>query len=112
MTQIHPSATVAPGAVIGEGCRIGPGCLVGPRWCSRTMSSLIGHVVVEGRTRIGADSKVFPFATIGMAPQDLKYRDQPTAARSARARSSASTPPSIAAASAATASPASAPTAC
>ena len=78
MTEIHPTATVAPGAVIGEGCRIGPGCVVGPEVVLDAGVELISHVVVDGQTRLGAGVRVFPFATIGMAPQDLKYKNEPT----------------------------------
>ncbi|CAH0271357.1 acyl-ACP--UDP-N-acetylglucosamine O-acyltransferase [Roseomonas sp. CECT 9278] len=78
MTQIHPTAAVAPGAVIGQGCRIGPGCVVGADVVLEDNVELIAHVVVDGHTRLGRGVRVFPFATIGMAPQDLKYRDQPT----------------------------------
>jgi UDP-N-acetylglucosamine acyltransferase len=78
MAQIHPTAAVAPGAVIGEGCRIGPGCVVGPDAVLEADVELIAHVVVDGHTRIGRGVRVFPFATIGMAPQDLKYRNEPT----------------------------------
>lgn len=78
MAQIHPTAAVAPGAVIGEGCRIGPGCVVGPDVVLEDAVELIAHVVVDGHTRLGRGVRVFPFATIGMAPQDLKYRNEPT----------------------------------
>lgn len=78
MTDIHPGAVVSPGAVIGEGCRIGPGCVVGPEVVLGANVELIAHVVVDGRTTIGAGARVFPFASIGMAPQDLKYKDEPT----------------------------------
>ncbi|WP_198372893.1 acyl-ACP--UDP-N-acetylglucosamine O-acyltransferase [Roseomonas rosulenta] len=78
MAEIHPTAAVAPGAVIGEGCRIGPGCVIGPDVVLEQDVELIAHVVVDGHTRIGRGVRVFPFATIGMAPQDLKYRNEPT----------------------------------
>lgn len=78
MADIHPTAAVAPGAVIGAGCRIGPGCVVGPDVVLEDGVELIAHVVVDGHTRLGAGVRVFPFATIGMAPQDLKYRNEPT----------------------------------
>ncbi len=78
MAEIHPTATVADGAVIGLGCRIGPGCVIGPDVVLEDNVELIAHVVVEGRTRLGAGVRVFPFATIGMAPQDLKYKNEPT----------------------------------
>lgn len=78
MVDIHPTAAVAPSAVIGEGCRIGPACVVGPHVELGAGVELISHVVVDGYTRIGDGVRVFPFATIGMAPQDLKYRGEPT----------------------------------
>ncbi|MEO3472866.1 acyl-ACP--UDP-N-acetylglucosamine O-acyltransferase [Roseomonas sp. CAU 1739] len=78
MTEIHPTAAVAPGAVIGQDCRIGPGCVVGPDVVLEAGVELLSHVVVDGHTRLGAGVRVFPFATIGMAPQDLKYKNEPT----------------------------------
>ncbi len=78
MTNIHPTAAVAPGAVIGQGCTIGPACVVGPEVVLGDGVELISHVVVDGRTRLGDGVKVFPFATVGMAPQDLKYKGEPT----------------------------------
>lgn len=78
MAEIHPTAAVAAGAVIGEGCRIGPGCVVGPDVVLEDGVELVSHVVVDGHTRLGAGVRVFPFATIGMAPQDLKYKGEPT----------------------------------
>ncbi len=78
MADIHPTAAVAPGAVIGEGCRIGPGCVVGPDVVLEENVELIAHAVIDGHTRLGRGVRVFPFATIGMAPQDLKYKGEPT----------------------------------
>lgn len=78
MTEIHPTAAVAPGAVIGQGCRIGPGCVIGAEVVLEDEVELIAHVVVDGQTRLGRGVRVFPFATIGMAPQDLKYRGEAT----------------------------------
>jgi UDP-N-acetylglucosamine acyltransferase len=78
MADIHPTAAVASGAAIGAGCRIGPGCVVGPDVVLEDGVELVAHVVVDGHTRVGAGARVFPFASIGMAPQDLKYRNEPT----------------------------------
>ena len=75
---IHPGAFVAPGAVIGAGCRIGPGCVVSAEAVLGVGVELIAHVVVDGRVALGDGVKVFPFATIGLAPQDLKYQGEPT----------------------------------
>ncbi len=78
MTQIHPTALVAPGAKLGLGVEIGPFCTVGPDVEIGDGALLISHVVVEGHTAIGAGARLFPFCTVGMAPQDLKYRGEPT----------------------------------
>jgi len=90
---IHATAIVADGATIGEGVRIGPFCTVGAEVVLGARARLISHVVLDGRTRIGEDAVLYPFCTVGMAPQDLKYRGEPT--RSARGPSCASTSPSI-----------------
>jgi UDP-N-acetylglucosamine acyltransferase len=75
---IHPRAIVAPGATIEDGARIGPWCQIGPHVTIEADADLVSHVVVDGHTRIGAGAKLFPFCTVGMAPQDLKYKDEPT----------------------------------
>jgi UDP-N-acetylglucosamine acyltransferase len=75
---IHPGAFVAAGAQIGEGCRIGPGCVVGAEAVLGRGVELVAHVVIDGRVTLGEGVKVFPFATIGLAPQDLKYKGEPT----------------------------------
>ncbi|MFT9143549.1 MAG: acyl-ACP--UDP-N-acetylglucosamine O-acyltransferase, partial [Acetobacter orientalis] len=77
-TVIHPTAIVAPEAQIGRGVSIGPWCTVGPHVVIEDNAELISHVVVDGHTRLGAGSRYFPFCTIGMAPQDLKYKGEPT----------------------------------
>ncbi len=78
MPDIHPTAIVEPGATVGEGVRIGPWCHVGPEVVLEPGARLISHAVVDGRTRIGADAVMFPFCSVGLAPQDLKYRGEPT----------------------------------
>jgi UDP-N-acetylglucosamine acyltransferase len=75
---IHPSAIVEPGAQLGEGVRIGPWCHVGPRVQIGAGARLISHVVVDGDTVIGDEAVLYPFCTVGMAPQDLKYKNEPT----------------------------------
>ncbi|MBX9596109.1 MAG: acyl-ACP--UDP-N-acetylglucosamine O-acyltransferase [Roseomonas sp.] len=75
---IHPAAHVAPGASIGPGCRIGPGCVVSADAVLEAGVELMAHVVVDGRAFIGAGAKIYPFATIGLPPQDLKYKGEPT----------------------------------
>ena len=75
---IHPTALVEDGARIGTGCRIGPFCIIGPDVVLGEDCELKSHVVVMGRTTIGARTKIFPFASIGHAPQDLKYSGEPS----------------------------------
>ena len=76
--SVHPSAVVAEGARIPESCTVGPYCTVGAEVELGEECRLISHVVIDGRTRIGAGNSFYPFATIGMAPQDLKYKGEPT----------------------------------
>jgi UDP-N-acetylglucosamine acyltransferase len=76
--SIDPRAAVAPGARLGHGVVVGPWCSVGPDVVLSDHVRLISHAVIDGHTRIGEGAVVFPFATIGMAPQDLKYKGEPT----------------------------------
>lgn len=73
-TRIHPQAVVDPAAEIGEDCEIGPFCVVGPNVVLGAGCRLNSHVVVDGHTRIGAGCTLFPFASIGVQSQDLKFR--------------------------------------
>lgn len=81
---IHSSAIIAPGsfvaagARIAEGVTIGPFCTVGADVSLAAGVELISHVVIDGHTDIGEGVRVFPFATIGLAPQDLKYKGEAT----------------------------------
>jgi UDP-N-acetylglucosamine acyltransferase len=79
MPQIHPTAIVAPGARLADDVVIGPYCMVGERVSLGAGVTLRGHVVVEGRTEIGEGTRIFPFACIGLEPQDLKYRGEDSA---------------------------------
>lgn len=76
--RVHPTAIVAEGATIPESCLVGPYCTVGSEVALGEGCELVSHVVVDGRTRMGAGVKVFSFAAVGVAPQDLKYRGEPT----------------------------------
>jgi UDP-N-acetylglucosamine acyltransferase len=78
MESVHQTAIVHPDARIGEGCYIGPFSTVGPRVVLGERVSLTSHVVVDGDTVIGNDTQVYPFASIGLAPQDLKYGGEET----------------------------------
>ncbi|KQP61276.1 UDP-N-acetylglucosamine O-acyltransferase [Methylobacterium sp. Leaf399] len=73
---IHPSAVVEDGARLGEGVRIGPFCHVGPQVSLADGCELVSHVVVAGRTSVGARTTIYPFASIGHPPQDLKFRGE------------------------------------
>lgn len=76
--SIHPSAIVASGAVVPESCTVGPFSTIGPGVVLGEGCTLVSHVVLDGRTRIGARNVIHPFAAIGVAPQDLKYDGEPT----------------------------------
>ena len=76
--QIHPSAVVAETAQIADEVVIGPFCVVGPRVKLARGVKLVSHVVVDGSTEIGEDTTVYPFAVLGTAPQDLKYKGEDT----------------------------------
>jgi UDP-N-acetylglucosamine acyltransferase len=76
--SIHPSAIVAPGAVVPASCTIGPFSTIGPEVVLGEECTLISHVVLDGRTRIGSRNVFYPFCSVGVAPQDLKYKGEPT----------------------------------
>ncbi len=76
--SIHPTSVVAPGAVIPDSCTVGPFCTIGPEVVLGEECRLISHVVLDGRTRIGARNVIYPFASVGVPPQDLKYKGEPT----------------------------------
>ncbi|MBM3536565.1 MAG: acyl-ACP--UDP-N-acetylglucosamine O-acyltransferase [Alphaproteobacteria bacterium] len=78
MAEIHPTAIVDSGARLGERVRIGPYCVVGPHVELGPGVELVSHVVVAGHTNIGAESRVYPFASLGHPPQDLKYKGEPS----------------------------------
>ncbi len=76
--EIHASAVIEDGAVIGQGCRIGPFCCVGPKVVLGPKVHLKSHVVVTGITEVGEETVIFPFATVGEIPQDLKFKGEET----------------------------------
>jgi UDP-N-acetylglucosamine acyltransferase len=65
--------------VVPASCTIGPFCTIGPEVVLGEDCTLISHVVLDGRTRIGARNVIHPFTAIGVPPQDLKYKGEPTA---------------------------------
>ncbi len=76
--MIHPSSIIDPGARLGEGVKIGPFCTIGRDVVLENDVELVSHVAIDGHTRVETGAKIFPFATIGLAPQDLKYKGEPT----------------------------------
>jgi len=74
--SVHPTALVAEGARLGNGVKIGPFCIVGKDVVLGDDVELISHACVEGRTEIGAGTKIYPFASVGHRPQDLKYHGE------------------------------------
>jgi len=82
--SIDPSARVHPGALIGEGTLIGPHAVIGPDVRIGKRCRIGASVVIDGRTEIGDETQIFPMASVGLAPQDLKYKGEPTSLRIGR----------------------------
>lgn len=80
MASVHPTAIVAEGAVVPASCSVGPYCTIGPNVVLGEDCELVSHVVLDGHTTLGARNKVYSFACLGIAPQDLKYAGEPTRA--------------------------------
>jgi UDP-N-acetylglucosamine acyltransferase len=76
--SVHPSAVIAAGVRVPESCTVGPYCTIGPNVVLGENCALISHVVLDGRTRIGAANVFHPFCAVGVTPQDLKYLGEPT----------------------------------
>lgn len=75
---IHPSAFIEPGAEIGPGVSIGPFCVIGSQVRLAAGVELKSHVVIAGDTSVGEGTVIFPFASIGQDPQDLKFKGEHT----------------------------------
>ena len=78
MENIHPTAVIDPSAKVPASCKIGPYCVVGANVELGEECELVAHVVLEGPTKLGSHNKIFPFAAIGIGPQDLSYKGEPT----------------------------------
>lgn len=76
MPQIYPTSIIEPGASIAPSAKIGPYCVVGPKVELGENVELISHVAMAGRTSVGEGTRIFPFASIGHQPQDLKYKGE------------------------------------
>jgi UDP-N-acetylglucosamine acyltransferase len=76
--SIHPTALIADGAVVPASCTVGPYCTVSANVVLGEECELVSHVVLDGHTQLGRGVRVFSFACVGIAPQDLKYDGEPT----------------------------------
>jgi UDP-N-acetylglucosamine acyltransferase len=78
MGRIHATAVVHPEARVHETVEVGPFCVIGPKVKVGAGTRIGPHVVIEGDTTLGERNRVFPFASIGQVPQDLKYAGEDT----------------------------------
>jgi UDP-N-acetylglucosamine acyltransferase len=76
--NIHPTAIISPDATLAEGVEVGPYSIIGPDCHIGKNTSIGPHVVIESHTDIGEGCRIFQFASLGGAPQDLKYRGEAT----------------------------------
>ena len=76
--SIHPTAILAEGAQVPASCIVGPYCTIGPNVVLGEECELVSHVVLDGHLTAGARNRFYSFACVGIAPQDLKYRNEPT----------------------------------
>jgi len=74
MTETHSTAVIHPGAQLGEGCEVGPYCVIGEHVVLGPGCKLHSHVVIDGHTVLGRENEVFPFTSIGLKTQDLKWK--------------------------------------
>ena len=73
--MIHKTAIVHPKAKIGSGCEIGPYCVIGEHAVLGDKCKLHSHVVIDGHTTLGKENEIYPFASIGLKTQDLKWKN-------------------------------------
>ncbi len=76
--SIHPSAIIHSGAKLAADVKVGPYSVIGEYVEIGAGTEVMSHVVIDGHTRLGKNNRIFPFASIGLAPQDLKYAGEPT----------------------------------
>ena len=77
-TIVHPTASIAPDAELADGVEVGAYAVIGAGVVIGANTIVGPHAVVQGPTRIGADNRIFQFASVGSAPQDKKYAGEPT----------------------------------
>jgi UDP-N-acetylglucosamine acyltransferase len=76
--EIHPTAIISPKAEIEDDAFVGPFCIIHDGVHIKRGSKLISNVIIEGNTEIGENCTIYPFTSIGLPPQDLKYKGEPT----------------------------------
>ncbi len=76
--KAHPTAIIHPRAQVASSVTVGPYSLIGENVELGEGTEVMSHAVIDGHTRIGKDNRIFPYASIGLAPQDLKYGGEPT----------------------------------
>ena len=77
-TQIHPTALIAGGAKLAEGVCVGAYSIIGPHAILKENVKIHPHVVIDGHTTLGAGTEVFPFAALGLVPQNVHYKGEPS----------------------------------
>jgi UDP-N-acetylglucosamine acyltransferase len=75
---VHPTAIIDASARVPDSCTIGPYCVIGPEVELGEDCRLVSHVAIQGPTKIGKNNRIFPFAALGMDPQDVSYHGEPT----------------------------------
>lgn len=78
---IHPTALIDPGAEVSSSADIGPFCVIGPGVSIGARTRLMAHVYLEGKLSVGEDNLFYPYCSCGVAPQDKKYRGEPSETR-------------------------------
>ena len=74
MSEVHSTAIIEEGAQVGEGCHIGPYCIIGKNVTLGKSCSLHSHIVIDGHTEVGDENVFYPFTSIGLKTQDLKWK--------------------------------------
>ena len=78
MNRLHPTAIIDPNAELASDVEVGAYSVIGSEVRIGKGTKIHSHVVVQGRTSLGEGNVIFPFATVGSAPQDLKYKGEPS----------------------------------
>ena len=78
MSRIHPTAIIAPSVTLADDVQVGPYCVIDGQVSIGEGTRLVSHVTIGGRTTIGKHCQIYPFASLGHPPQDLKYKGEPS----------------------------------